>query len=119
MRTIREVLRLHFEHHLSQRAIARACAVSPTTAGDYLDRIRRTGLEWVHVAGLDDGSLKTLMFPEGESVLGRKPLPDFDALRLEMKKKGVTLQLLWEEYRAIHPDGYGRSQFCALYHRRP
>jgi transposase len=117
MRTIREVLRLHFEHHLSQRAIARACAVSPTTAGDYLDRIRRTGLDWAGVAALDDGSLKTLMFPEGDRAPGRKPLPDFDALRLEMKKKGVTLQLLWEEYRAIHADGYGRSQFCALYHR--
>ena len=44
-------------------------------------------------------------------------VPDFDYLRLEMKKKGVTLQLLWEEYRSIHSDGYSRSQFCELYQK--
>jgi transposase len=54
MRTIREVLRLHFEHHLSQRAIARACAVSPTTVGDYLERLRPAGLEWASLSALDD-----------------------------------------------------------------
>ena len=115
MRTAREILRLHFEHDLSQRAIARACAVSPTTVGDYLERIKQSGLAWAAISALDDSSLKTLLYPEGRGALSRKPLPDFDYLRLEMKKKGVTLQLLWEEYRSIHPDGYSRSQFCELY----
>ena len=46
MRTIREILRLHFEHGLSQRAIARACAVSPTTVGDHLELARQSGLDW-------------------------------------------------------------------------
>ena len=117
MRTAREILRLHFEHSLGQRAIARACAVSPTTVSTYLERITRSGLDWPALAALDDSSLKTLLYPESRGTLTRKPLPDFEYLRLEMKKKGVTLQLLWEEYRSIHPDGYGRSQFCELYHQ--
>lgn len=116
MRTIREILRLHLEHSLSQRAIARACAVSPTTVGDHLERITRAGLDWPSIVVLDDSSLKTVLFPEGSTV-SRRPLPDFDYLRKEMKRKGVTLQLLWEEYRAIHPDGYGRTQFFDLYRR--
>jgi len=116
MRTVREILRLHFEHNLSRRAIARACSVSPTTAGDHLDRILASGKDWQTISALDDSSLKTLLYPDGGKP-ARKPLPDFDYLRLEMKKKGVTLQLLWEEYRSVHPDGYSRSQFCELYHQ--
>lgn len=116
MRTIREILRLHLEHGLSQRAIARACAVSPTTVGDHVDRIKQAGLDWPALVALDDSSLKTVLFPEGGAP-PRRPLPDFDYLRTEMKRKGVTLQLLWEEYRAIHPDGYGRTQFFDLYRK--
>jgi hypothetical protein len=117
MRTIREILRLYFEHDLSRRAIARACAVSPTTVGEHLERIRRTDLDWPAVASLDDSSLKTVLFPVDAVPLARKVMPDFDYLRAEMKRKGVTLQLLWEEYRAIHSDGYSRSQFFELYRR--
>ena len=117
MRTVREILRLHFEHNLSHRAIARACAVSPTTVGDYLERIIRSGQDWQTISALDDSSLKTVLYPDGSKPASRKPIPDFEYLRLEMKKKGVTLQLLWEEYRSIHPDGYSRSQFCELYHK--
>jgi len=116
MRTTREIIRLHFEHNLSQRAIARACVVSPTTVGDYLERIKQSGLELAVIAVLDDSSLKTVLYPEGQSP-SRKALPDFDHLRLKMKKKGVTLQLLWEEYRSIHHAGYSRSQFCKLYNK--
>lgn len=116
MRTIREILRLHLEHNLSHRAIARACSVSPTTVGDYLERIGQSGQDWQAISALDDSSLKTLLYPDGGKP-ARKPLPDFDYLRLEMKKKGVTLQLLWEEYRSVHPEGYGRTQFCELYHQ--
>jgi len=117
MRTIREILRLHFEHDLSQRAIARACAVSPTTVGDCLERVRQSGRDWAGLSALDDSSLKTFLNPDGKASVSRKPLPDFATLRNEMQKKGVTLQLLWEEYRVVHPDGYGRSQFCELYHK--
>lgn len=117
MRTVREILRLHFEHGLSFRAIARACAVSPTTVGDHVDRARRSAQPWSHLSALDDSSLKTALFPDADVPVVRKSLPDFDYLRSEMKRKGVTLQLLWEEYRAVHPDGYSRTQFFELYRR--
>ena len=117
MRTVREVLRLHFEHGLSQRAIARSCATSPTTVGGYIERASKSGQDWATLSALDDSSLKTILYSDGSAPPSRKSMPDFSFLRNEMKKKGVTLQLLWEEYRAIHPDGYGRSQFSELYRR--
>jgi len=116
MRTIREIMRLHFEHDLSQRAIARACAVSPTTVGYYIEKLQQSG-SWAAICSLDDDSLKALLNIEGKAPVYQKPLPDFDYLHREMKRKGVTLQLLWEEYRGAHPAGYGRSQFCALYRK--
>jgi len=75
MRTVREILRLHFEHDLSQRAIARACVVSPTTVGFYLERIRQTGSNWATISTLDDCSLKTLLNPDGKAPVSQKPLP--------------------------------------------
>jgi len=116
MRTIREIMRLHLEHNLSQRAIARACAVSPKTVGYYIEHIQRSGSDWAALRSLDDDALKALLHPEGKQhPVSPKPLPDFDYLHSEMKKKGVTLQLLWEEYRSVHPDGYGRTRFCERY----
>jgi transposase len=115
MRTIREILRLHFEHHLSQRAIARACSVSPTTVGEYLELALKVGLGWAGVSLLDDAALKRALLPEVAPPPPRRPMPDLSAIQKELTRKGVTLQLLWEEYRAVHPDGYGRTQFFELY----
>jgi transposase len=115
MRTIREVLRLHFEHALSQRAIARACAVSPTTVGEYITLASKAGLDGSVLVALDDAALKGLLSPEETPPPPKRPLPDFTLLQKELKRKGVTLQLLWEEYRSIHSDGYGRTQFFDLY----
>ena len=93
MRTVREMLRLHFEHDLSQRAIARACSVSPTTVGDHLDRIRHSGLSWSAVVALDDSSLRTVLFPEEPVATLRSPMPAFDYLRTALKRKDAPLQL--------------------------
>lgn len=115
LRTIREIIRLHFDHGFTQRAIARSCCISPTTVGEYLELVRSKGLDWGAVSALDDAALKQLLYPEPAVPVSRKPLPDFAYLNKELKRKGVTLQLLWEEYRAVHSDGYGRSQFFDLY----
>ena len=115
LRTIREVFRLHFEHELSQRTIARACAVSPTTVGEYLELARKVELDWTAVSSLDDAGLKQALLIEEAPPLRRRPLPDYETIQKELKRKGVTLQLLWEEYRAVYPDGYGRTQFFDLY----
>lgn len=115
VRTIREIIRLHFDHGFSQRAIARSCGISPTTVGEYLTLARNKNLDWAKASDMDDAALKLLLLPESLTPASRKPLPDFAYLQKELKRKGVTLQLLWEEYRAVHLEGYGRSQFFDLY----
>lgn len=117
MRTVREILRLHFEHKLGRRAIARACAASPTTVGEYIEGVTQSGKDWAVVSALDDASLQSILRRKEGAESSRKPLPDFALLREEMKKKGVTLTLLWEEYRAVHPEGYSRSRFFELYEK--
>src|SRR5437867_3347945 len=71
---------------------------------------------WPLPDDLDDEALEARLFPPPQAVAkGQRPLPDWPALHRELKRAGVTLQLLWEEYRARHPQGYGYSRFCELY----
>lgn len=116
MRRIREVLRLRHEG-LSQRAIARACGVGAGTAAEYLSRAGRAGLAWPLPADLDDGVLEARLFPRVEAG-SERARPDLLQVHEELRRPGVTLQLLWEEYRQVHGEtGYGYSQFCELYRR--
>jgi len=115
MRKIRDVLRLHAAG-LSKRRIAASLTIGATAAGAYLRRARCAGLTWPLPEGLSDDDLERLVFPPPPVVAeDRRPLPDWPALHCELRKRGVTLSLLWEEYRAVHPDGYGYSRFCDLY----
>lgn len=115
MRTIKEIMRLHHEHQLGDRAIGRACKVSPTTVSQYLRLSRDAGLDYESVKDLDDEAIQSLFSPERKEVAPRKALLDLVAIDTELRKKGVTLQLLWEEYRAVNPDGYGRTQFFEIH----
>ena len=117
MRRIREVLRLKYEGGLSHRAIAVASGVGLGTVSEYVDRARRAGLSWPLPADLDDTVLDARLFPA--PAIGReRVMPDLAELHQELKGVGVTLQLLWEEYRGVHGEGgYGYSQFCELYRR--
>ena len=115
MRTIKEVLRLKWEADLSQRAIAVSCRLGPTTVRDYLLRAEAVGLRWPLPEGMDEEALERLLFPPPAPSVVRRPPPEWPRLHAELRRKGVTLGLLWREYRELHPDGYGYSQFCALY----
>lgn len=116
MRKIKDVLRLHFEAGLNQRAIARSIGTSHTTVGDYLKRANRAGLTWPLPDNLDEARLEHLLFPPTAALPpDQRPLPDWASIHLELKRKGVTLALLWEEYQSIYPDGYRYSRFCDLY----
>ena len=117
VRKIREILRLQGAG-LSNRAIARACRISNSTVGEYLRRARAASLHWPLPEGLSEDELFQKLFPSSvsESVPGR-PLPNWETVRDELKKKGVTLKLLWIEYRDRHPDGYGYTQFCDYYRK--
>ena len=64
---------------------------------------------------MDDAALESRLFPPVASSKVRRPLPDWDYVHKELKRKGMTLELLWIEYREDHPDGYGYSQFCNRY----
>jgi transposase len=116
MRKIKEILRLKWSCRLSHRQIARSCGVGRGTVCDYLSRARRAGLTWEQVVGLDDGKLEGLLFPPAAPRDGRvRPLPEWSMVSTELRRKGVTLALLWEEYKAGHPEGYEYSRFCDLF----
>ena len=117
MRRIRQVLQLHFGAHASARVIAREVGVGRTTVQDYLSRAGAAGLGWPLAADLTDEALEQLLFPAPSCKAGarRHPEPDWAALVREMKRPGVTLAILWEEYDAIHPQAYRYSRFCELY----
>lgn len=116
MRKIREVLRLHQVASMSVRAIARSVRSSPSTVGEYVRRAEAAGLcEWAAVEALDDAALERRLFPVSAPGGSERPLPDFAALHRELRRKGVTLALLWQEYKAAHPDGLQYSWFCERY----
>lgn len=118
VRKIKEVLRLKYQAGLSNRQIARSCDLSHVTVSTYLERAEKAGLPWPLPEPVDDDQLQALLFgPSSSDALPARPLPQMDYLHTELRRKGVTLQLLWEEYRAAHPDGYGYTQFCAYYAR--
>lgn len=117
MRKIKEVLRLKYDQGLGDRKIARSVGVSHSTVGEYVRRAEEAGLSWPLPEGMDDGALEARLFPPAPPASVERPLPDWATVRRELSGKGTTLQLLWLEYKAEHPDGYQYSQFCALYRK--
>ena len=118
MRKVKEVLRLYHEKHLSTREIAQSLGIGRSTVHDYLDRALKAGLGWPLPPELDDASLEHHLFPTRVPVFSEKrQMPPMGYLNQELKRKGVTLQLLWDEYKQNNPDGYQYSQFCRLYHQ--
>jgi transposase len=118
MRKIREVLRLKFELNLDQRQIAASCKISHVTVGKYLKRFVRSGLSWPLPPEMDDGQIIRLLSGDDNALREPvRPMPDQGVMHRELRRKGVTLQLLWQEYREAYPDGYGYSQFCEHYQR--
>jgi transposase len=116
MRKLREILRLKYERRMSHRAIARACGVGVGTVSEYVRRAKHAGLNWPLPPDLDDRSLEAQLFTVAAPDRDRVP-PDVARIHQELKRTGVTLQLLWEEYAEVHPDGYRRSQYCEIYRR--
>ena len=117
MRKIRDVLRLSAQG-LSTREMASSLAIGRTTLREYLYRARAAGVSWPVPADLTDGDLERLLFPQiASGSRGTIPQPDWGYVHAELRRSGVTLALLWEEYRAAHPEGYGYSRYCELYTR--
>ncbi len=117
VKDIRTILRLSYEQGLSVRQVAERLRISKTSVSTYLYRAREAGLScWpLPQEASDDAALERVLFRR----MGRPPNdltePDWRAVARELKRKGVTLTLLWQEYRERHPNGYGYTWFCAQF----
>jgi transposase len=117
MRKIKEVVRLGAQG-LSPRRIGESLGIGRTTVQECLGRARAAGLSWPLPEELSDADLEHRLYPRATGAIrGSFPQPDWAYVHRELKRKGVTLALLWEEYRSVHPDGYGYSRYCELYRR--
>ena len=119
MRNIREILRLHFGLGLKKRQIGRSCSLSHSTVGKYLQKAHAAGLSWPLPDDLDDRALEEILdAPEtSRKPLHPRPLPAMDEIHRELRRKGVTMQLLWLEYKEKYPEGYQYTQYCEYYNR--
>ena len=116
MRKVRDILRLAVGQGLSCRQVGQALDVPFTTVADHLRRAKAAGLSWPLPEGLDDAALETRLFAkEPAPPTEARPVPDWDYVHRELRRKGVTLMLLWFEYKEAHPDGWGYSRFCFHY----
>jgi transposase len=116
MRKVTEVLRLKWSSKFSDRQIARSCAMARSTVADYVRRAEAAGLSWPLPEGLDEASLERRLFPPPPTIPAeQRPLPVWAHTHRELKRKGVTLFLLWQEYKETYPEGYQYSRFCELY----
>ncbi len=116
MRQIRKMLRLH-HGGAGARQIARDLGIARTTVQDNLERARTAGIAWPLPDDLTDEILGQRLFAHSGIKPGRRrhSEPDWATLSLELKRPGVNLMVLWEEYHQTHPDGYRYSRFCDLY----
>jgi transposase len=115
MRKIKEVLRLKYEADLSYEAIGRSCNIGHSTVGEYLKRAQEAGLIWPLPEDMDDNMLEKLLYPCSPAMDNQKQIPDWNYVNKELKKRSVTLFLLWQEYKETYPDGYEYSWFCRNY----
>lgn len=115
MRKIRELLRLHFAHELSQHQIAASLNLSVGVINKYVRLALKAQLSWPLPIELeDDAALKQALIPPKEKITTTLAI-DFSALHLALKQKGVTLQLLWEEYCPTVEHPYSYAHYCLLY----
>jgi|LSQX01.3.fsa_nt_gb transposase len=110
----KEILRLKHEVGLSLREIATACNCGKTTVSEVLERAKKARVIWP--VELSDKQLMSLLYPPAIKN-NTPPEPDLEYIFYEMKKKSVTLMLLWEEYKEQHPEGIMYTQFCERYRK--
>ncbi len=115
MRKVREVFRLILGEGLSRRRTSAATGVPLTTIADCLSRAAAAQLTWPLPEGMDDGELERRLYP-GQSAAGRRRVePVWSEVHRELRRKGVTLQLLWIEHKQRVPDGHQYTQFVHRY----
>ena len=117
MRHAREIIRLKFSASLPTREIARRLGLAPSTVRETLTRVESAGLSWPLLEGIGDAGLEAALYANRRSKRGhrRHAEPNWLAVHRELKRKHVTLLIVWDEYIATNPGGYSYSRFCELY----
>lgn len=117
MRHIKEILRLKLEAKLSHRKISASLNIGLGTVSTYGKRAVEAGLTWPLPDNMSESDLERLLFP-APKIKGShgRIAPDCATIHQELKRKGVTKQLLWEEYKEAYGNaGYQFSQYCNYY----
>jgi transposase len=115
MKSIREILRLAHSCKLSGRQIAKSLGLSRSAVWECLRRSIAANLSWPLPVELDEDTLNAMLYPPQEKDAPPRPMPDCQYIHKELKRKGVTLSLLWEEHKNENPAGYQYTQFCEIY----
>ena len=115
MRRIRETLRLHLQAGLSYNEVGRALKISKSSAGKYVSLARAAGVDWELAQTLTDDELEARLFRPAVPRSSHQLAPDFALVHQELKRAGVTLQLLWEEYARDNAQAYKYTSFCIKY----
>ncbi len=116
MRKIRDALRLTHAMGMSRRLVGEATGIGKTAVGEYVRRAAAAGLSWPIADEIDDAELARRLFrPAAAGLFAARADPDWSQIHREMKRRGVTLALLWQEYRSEHAQGYAYSWFCERY----
>jgi transposase len=119
VRKTKEILRLKLTEKRSNRAVGKSVKCSASTVSDCIARFVMSGLSWPLPPEMDDEALEAKLYYSGPLFpTSRREVPDWGHVHTELRRKGVTLALLWEEYKQSHlEDGYQYSRFCDLYRR--
>jgi transposase len=117
MRRIKQLLTMHFGAGASSRAIGRELGIASSTVREYLGRAAAAGVSWPLAADVTDEQLVARLFVNAGVRAGVRlhAEPDWSALVRDLKRPGVNLLMLWDEYREVHPQGYAYSRFCQLF----
>ena len=115
MRRIRETLRLHLQAGLSYNEVGRALKISKSVVGKYVSLARVASVDWAVAQALTDDELEARLYRPPLPRSSYQLTPDFAAVHQELKRPGVTLQLLWEEYAAANELAYRYTSFCVKY----
>jgi transposase len=117
MRQAREIIRLKFLANVATREIARRLGLAPSTVRETLKRIESAGLVWPLPSEMNDAALEAALYANRRSKRGHRlhSEPDWPAVHRELKRKHVTLMIVWDEYIAANLGGYSYSRFCELY----
>ncbi|MCP4685915.1 MAG: IS21 family transposase [bacterium] len=117
MRKIKEILRLRVGEKRTLREVASSVGVSPSMVHSCVVRARAHEVDWLAAQSMDDETLEKKLYGDGGKFkVGAKAIPDVKEIHKQLRRKGVTLYLLWQEYKAAHQaDGYQYTQFCEHY----